>query len=210
LRRPRRRVDPRQHLALRVAAPVGAGGAKQLDRADLFRAAHVRAAAQVDEVAVPVDADALDPEIAAALLRRQQDPRPRLEAGVALAASGAAAMIDVSDGLGADAGHVARASEAYLTIELGRLPVAAGVAEVVEAADMGLDALVLAAAGGEDYELLATIGADRFDAAAAAVLETGTELSAIGEVSRGCGVELRATDGSARPPRGFEHRPGTR
>jgi thiamine-monophosphate kinase len=154
--------------------------------------------------------DALDPEIAAALLRRQHDPRPRLEAGVALAASGAAAMIDVSDGLGADAGHIARASDAYLTIELGRLPVTAGVAEVAEAADMGLDALDLAAAGGEDYELLATIGADRLDAAAAAVLETGTQLSAIGEVTRGCGVELRATDGSARPPRGFEHRRGTR
>jgi thiamine-monophosphate kinase len=150
--------------------------------------------------------DAVSPETAGALVRRLNDPRPRLAAGAALARCGAAAMIDVSDGLGADAGHLARASDAWLTIELGRLPIASGVAEVASAA--GLDAFDVAAEGGEDYELLVVLAPERVEDAGAAVRETGTELTAIGEVTSGCGVELRATDGSARPPRGFEH-PGT-
>ena len=150
--------------------------------------------------------DAVAPDVAEALLGRLTDPRPRLGAGAALARSGAAAMIDVSDGLGADAGHLARASDAWLTIELGRVPIAAGVAEVAAAA--GIDGRELAAGGGEDYELLVALAPERVEDASAAVAETGTGLTAIGEVTRGCGVELRATDGSARPPRGFEH-PGT-
>ena len=156
----------------------------------------------------PALGDDLDPGVAEPLLRRLHDPRPRLAAGAALARCGATAMIDVSDGLGADAGHVARASDAYLTIEMGRVPVAAGVDSVAEAA--GLDALDFAAAGGEDYELLATLPPGRVADAAEAVRATGIELTAIGEVTRGCGVELRATDGSVRPARGFEHRRGTR
>ena len=71
---------------------------------------------------------------AAAAISRQLDPRPRLEAGRALAAAGAAAMIDVSDGLGADAEHLAAASGLGAEIDLERVPLGAGVAEVAEAA----------------------------------------------------------------------------
>lgn len=82
-------------------------------------------------------------------------PEPRVEAGRALARAGARAMLDVSDGLALDGARLARASGARAVIELARLPLAEGVAEVAAAA--GRDALRLAASGGEDYELLAAI-----------------------------------------------------
>ena len=76
----------------------------------------------------PELADRLADPVAAALRARQLEPTPLLAAGSALAAAGATAMIDVSDGLGADAGHLASAGGAGLEIELERVPVQAGVA----------------------------------------------------------------------------------
>ena len=60
LGRERGAVDAGQHLALRVAAPVGAGHAGQLERLRAARAGRVRAAAEVEELAVAVEADGLD------------------------------------------------------------------------------------------------------------------------------------------------------
>ena len=145
---------------------------------------------------------ALDPAVADALRRRQLAPRPRFEAAAALQRTGARAMIDISDGLGADAGHLAGASRARLRIDLERVPVAPGVAAIAEAA--GVDSFALATAGGEDYELLVALPPSHEAQARTAVARTGIDLSVIGEVGAGEGVELSAPGGAARPASGFD------
>ena len=149
----------------------------------------------------PELAGALDAATAAALVSRQTEPAPRLDAGVALAACGARAMIDISDGLGADAEHLANASGCGATIELDSLPLQAGVRELADAA--GLDPLDLAVGGGEDYELLAAIDLEDLVRATAAVAATGGALTRIGQLVAGDEVVLSGS-GGARAPTGFD------
>ena len=138
------------------------------------------------------------------LLRRHRRPEPRLAAGQGLAAAGATAMIDLSDGLATDAAHVAARSGVELRVGLADLPRAPGVDQVARA--VGREPFELAATGGDDYELLVTVPPERRLAAERAAEGAGTSLSWVGEVVDGSGLVLLDRDG--RPVtglRGFEH-----
>ena len=104
-------------------------------------------------------------------------PPLRLEEGRELAAS-AHALIDVSDGLAVDAGHISRRSAARLVVELDHVPLAPGAT----VADLGF---------GEDFELLAAV-------------PDAQGFAAIGRVEAGAGVVF-LQHGAPFDLRGWEH-----
>jgi thiamine-monophosphate kinase len=128
------------------------------------------------------------------LLRRYAHPEPRIAAGRWLARHGATAMIDVSDGLAADAGHLAAASGVQLEIALERVPCWPRVAPAA------------AVASGEEFELLVALPDRVGDAAARAFRRaTGLVLTRIGRCARGAGVRLTRAGRPVTTPPGFDH-----
>ncbi len=85
-------------------------------------------------------------------------PTPPYAAGPQAAGLGATAMVDVSDGLLADVGHVARASRVRIDIDTERLPLPTPVITVGEA--LGRDPVSFVLTGGDDYALAATFSAE--------------------------------------------------
>jgi len=139
------------------------------------------------------------------LLAAYRDPEPRLPLGRALAREGlATAAIDVSDGLGADAGRLARASGVRLVIESESLPVSRALQAF--AALAGRDPVEMALAGGDDYELLFTTRAERAGRFADPPAEWGAPVRRVGRIESGEGAFFEEARG-LRPigDLGFDH-----
>jgi thiamine-monophosphate kinase len=126
------------------------------------------------------------------LVEAYQRPQPPYAAGPAAAAAGATAMIDVSDGLLAEAGHLASASRVAIDVRTADLEIAEPLHAV--AAATGADPLRYVLGGGDDHALLATFPAG-------SALPEGWQ--PIGTVAEGEGVTV---DGAAYDgPTGWTH-----
>lgn len=113
---------------------------------------------------------------------RYRLPQPRLDLRNELRAWATSAA-DVSDGLVADAAHIAKASGVGLIVDLDQLPLSGAAATWLEQQADPQDALIRLGTGGDDYEVVCTIRPDQPKPAGFAV---------IGEVTEGDAVEVRA------------------
>jgi thiamine-monophosphate kinase len=138
------------------------------------------------------------------LAMRYHLPEPRLGWAEALRRH-ASACADVSDGLAADADHIAAASRVALRLALDRLPLSPAAKAWLSAHDRASGLAELAGLG-DDYELVITAAADQVAPLAAAANAAGVALTDIGEVEEGGGVTLEVDDRPAPPmPRGWTH-----
>ena len=128
----------------------------------------------------------LAPAEAEALAARYRLPQPRTRLGPSLVGI-AHAMIDVSDGLLADLGHICEASGCAAMVRLPSLPFSPAALDALAA---GWDRPLALATGGDDYELLFTapVGAGAKIEALSAAL--GVPITAIGRIEAGAGVRL--------------------
>ena len=139
------------------------------------------------------------------LLAAYRDPEPRLPLGRALAREGlATSAIDVSDGLGVDAGRLARASGVRLVLERESLPISAALVSFSQLA--GRDAVEMALSGGDDYELLFTTPPDRAGVFADPPSEWGATVCRVGRIESGEGAFLDEAPGMREiADLGFDH-----
>lgn len=132
-------------------------------------------------------------EPAPAARERFARPVPRIAEAAWLRDAGATALIDVSDGLAGDAGHVAAASGVACVLDADRLP-------LHDAATDWRDA----AAGGEEYELLVAMPGE-FDRPGEFASRFTVPLTRVGVCEAGAGVRVVRGGREVNVPRAFSH-----
>src|SRR2546421_3144185 len=145
------------------------------------------------------------PESLVGVLAAQRTPTPRVAAGQWLAQHGVTTGIDVSDGLAADLSHICEASSVGVHVEAESLPIQPEVGTVPTLARREPQDLALV--GGEDYELVFTVPADRADVLAHELsITTGVNATVIGTICEGSAITL-FRQGKHSPLRstGWEH-----
>jgi len=133
-------------------------------------------------------------------------PRPRLrEIRWLLGKAPINSLLDLSDGLAGDAGHLSAASQVRLVLMEPAVPIHPGVKQLAE---RGMDPLHFALEGGEDYELCLTAAPGTLQKWRGPFREAfGIPLTQIGRVVEGEGVYLEQVGGEMQPMEreGFSH-----
>ncbi|MEE2691911.1 MAG: thiamine-phosphate kinase [Pseudomonadota bacterium] len=140
------------------------------------------------------------------LVARYRLPEPRLTMGGALAGHVSAAL-DVSDGLIADAGHLARESGVAAVIDAERIPLSEAAGLWLAKQDDRNAALGALATFGDDYEILFAAPPSMRRAVDMASKVSKTRVRRIGQLTKGSGVTLHDLDGHDIDigPGGYDH-----
>lgn len=146
------------------------------------------------------------PEVDDFFVSRLLDPSPRVSVATALAEAGlVTAMIDISDGVLADYGHIAEQSSVGGRICLDDIPLSAGFR--LQVSRLPVTTCQLALSGGEDYELCFTANRSNREKIVDCVKKCGIAVTRIGIVTNSTGVAVVNHDG--RPydmqTKGFSH-----
>ena len=140
-------------------------------------------------------------------ITRHLAPIPRVREGREIARQGlATAMIDISDGLLADLGHICEASRVGAEVQLSLLPLSEEYRK--EVAGYNADTYLLVLTGGEDYELLFTAPKERTAAIQRLEIEFGLPITMIGEITDAShGVTIFGEGGKVYPVKeqGHDH-----
>jgi len=141
-----------------------------------------------------------------AAVRHHLDPVPRVREGIILAERRLpSAMIDISDGLLADLGHILDLSLVGARLFLDRLPLSDYYLATQGIGDGEIFSMPMS--GGEDYELLFTTPAEKLSAVQSAMEEIGTRCTIIGEITAAPGISLVTANGQHHLPLqgGYNH-----
>jgi thiamine-monophosphate kinase len=133
----------------------------------------------------------LDPADAKFVLDRYRLPQPRTTFGPPLVGL-ASAAIDVSDGLIADLGHICETSSVAATISAAAVPFSTAVRAAIAAGQLTVSQAV---GGGDDYELLFCAPPEARDALGRLSATLDVQITEIGKIIAGAGVELIDGDG---------------
>jgi len=140
----------------------------------------------------------------AGLRARLDRPTPRVALGRALRGI-ATAMIDVSDGVTGDLGHILEMSGVGATVDIDALPRSAVLDRCLAGAARET-ALACLLSGGDDYELCFTAPIARRDEVVRAAGAAGVTVARIGAITSGSALVLRDASGATLPvPRSFDH-----
>ena len=127
------------------------------------------------------------------LLERYLLPRPRVKLSPILRCYATAAM-DISDGLMADLGHICEVSAVGARVEARSLPLSRAAQSALAAYPSILSMIV---GGGDDYEILATVGPGNAEAFRQAAASVGIAVSAVGKILPGAGAPVLLDDNNA-------------
>jgi len=140
------------------------------------------------------------------VVSRLLDPTPRVSAGLALAEAGlVTSMIDISDGILGDFGHIASQSAVGATIYIELLPLSRHYVSLSQT--LTTDPYLLPLSGGEDYELCFTAPSANREKIADCMKKSGIEATPVGIVTPLPGVRVVHEDGTPynRQTEGFKH-----